>query len=307
MINARQVNILRPNTSGTWTTLDQYMNRKRVLAFPWKEVQSISVSAEQYSRIDSTTHLPGGRLAVLTATPPTTLTTNQGVCAAVLAGPLGAAITNYSDSVGNILNLVPIRDSITHNEITVNVGGEEFTVFGLIQCASGTSEGAAIGASGAENTQISFVYVAGDGTLTLTAVSGTIDFCVNKVYVESQQPDVLMEGGRSEEMIIEPKNLTPLVSSFVVTTAFASGEVVTITTGNGSGSGRSTPTVIPSGSTIVLPATEDLWNNNNLYKVRLNGVELQRNVEAEWESSNSFSINYSMDVGDVFEIECPAL
>jgi len=307
MINARQVNILRPNSAGTWTTLDQYMNRKRVLAFPWKEVQSVSVSAEQFARIDSTTHLPGVRLAVLTATPPVTLTTNQGVCAALLAGPLGASTANYSDSVGNILNLVPIRDSFTHNEITCNVGGEEFTVYGLIQCASGSSEGAAIGASGAENTQISFVYVAGDGTLTLTAISETIDFCVNKVYIESQQPDVLMEGGRSEEMVVEPKNVTSLVSSYVVTVAYASGEVVTITTGNGSGSGRATPTVIPSGSTIVLPVTEDLWNNNNLYKIRLNGVELQRNVEAEWESSGSFSINYVMDVGDVFEVECPAL
>jgi hypothetical protein len=34
---------------------------------------------------------------------------------------------------------------------------------------------------------------------------------------------------------------------------------------------------------------------------------VQRNVEAEWESSGSFSINYVMDVGDVFEVECPAL
>ena len=307
-VNARQVNVLRPNTAGTWTTLDQYMNRKRVIQFPWAEVQSVTLAAVQFKLIDSTTHLPAGKLAVLTASPPATLATNAGVCAAALAGAIGnAAITAYSDSFGNVLNLVLLRDSVTHDEITVDVAGVEYTVFGLVQCASGTTEGANIGAAASENTQLSFVYIAGDGTLTLTAVTGTVDFCVNKVYIESQQPDVAMEGGRNEETVIETKAITPIVSKFVVTAAFASGEVITIATGAGAGTGTSTPTVIPTGSTIALPAAEATFNNSNLYQARLNGVSLIRDSEVEWESAASFSINYVMDTGDVFELEVPAL
>jgi len=314
-INARQVNILRPNTSGTWTTLDQYMNRKRVYSFPWAEVQSVTVAGVQFKRIDSTTHLPSGKLAVLKASPPTTLTTNGAVCAAELAGAIGnAATTSYSDSFGNILNLVALRDSTSHDEVTVNVAGVEYTVFGLVQCANGTTEGANIGAAASENTQLSFVYIADDGTLTLTNLTGTVDFCVNKVYIESQTPDVMMEQGSKDEVITEPKELTTLISEGAVTAAFASGEVITISTGAGAGTGTSTVGVVPTGSTVALPATEAGFTNSNLYQVWLNGVRLTKCAKGagtagcvEWESSTTFSINQIMDVGDVYAVEVPAL
>jgi len=308
MINARQVNILRANTAGVHATLDLFLARKRVLTMPWSEVQSIAVAAVQFKLIDSTTHLPAGKLAVLNASPPTTLATNAGICAAPLVGAIGtAAITNHADSLGNILNLVPIRDAETHDEITVNVGGAERTVFALVQCANAVAEGTDIGAAASENTQLSFVYIAADGTLTLTAITATIEFVVNKVYIESQQPDVMMASGRAEEMVVESKAITPLVSQFVVTTAYASGEVIAIATGNGAGGGRATPAIIPSGSTIALPAAAVAFNNNNLYRVRLNGMQLIRGTEVEWESASAFSVNSAMDVGDVFELEVPNL
>ena len=307
-INARQINLLRSNTSGTWTTLDSYLDRKRIIVMPWAEAQSVVLSAVQHIKIDSTIHLPSGLLAVLTKNEEDTLVTNAGICAAELVGAIGtAATTNYKDAVGNILNIVSLRDSITHDKITTNVAGVDYTVFGLIQTANSIAQGTAIAASGGENTQISFVYIAADGVLTLATLTATVDFNVNKVYIESQQPDVMMVGGRNEEMIVEDKAITALVSRHTVTTAFTSGEVITISTGAGGGSGASTAVVTPTSSTINLPATEALFNNSNLYVIRFNGVQLIRDVEVEWESTTTFSINFVLDVGDVFEIEVPAL
>ena len=306
-ISARQINILRPNTSGTWTTLDAYMARKQIIAMPWSETQVITVSGVQFKLVDSTTHLSAGLLAVLTASPPTTLTTNGAICAAELAGAVGtAATTNHTDNLGNILNLVPIRDASTHDEIVVTVSDIERTVYALIQCANSVAEGTAIGAAASENTQLSFVYVAANGALTLTEVTGTIEFCVNKVYLESQKPDVMMLAGRHEELLVEPAALAPLMVKLVVTTAFTSGEVITIATGAGSGSGASTATFYPTGSTITLGAASTDFRDGNMYRVRLNGVQLTRGVEVEWESATTLSINYIMDVNDVIEIECPA-
>jgi hypothetical protein len=314
-VNARQVNILRPNTAGTWTTLDQYMNRKRILQLTWVEAQSVTFAGVNVMKIDSTTHLPAGKIAVLKASPPTTFATNAGIIAAELVGTVGTgATTSHSDNLANVLNLVPLRDSVTHDEVTVNVAGVEYTVFGLIQCVNGTAEGADVGANSSENLQISTVYYAGDGTLTLTVITGTVDFCVNKVYIESQMPDVMMEGGRREELVIEPKALTSLISAGTVSAAFASGEVITIATGAGAGTGTSTVAVVPAGSTVALPATEAGFTGSNLYQVYLNGVRLTKCAKGagtagcvEWESATTFSINQIMDVGDVYEVEVPAL
>lgn len=310
-INSRQVNILRANTSGTWTTLDQYMNRKRVVRMPWNESQSFLLpTPAQFKLINSTTHIPSGLLGVLTSTPPTTLVTNNSVSAAMLPGAIGVASTiNYSDLLDNILNIVSLRYADTHNEVTVEVGGIDRTVFGLIQCANGVAEGSAIGAAGNENTQISFVYVDENNSLQLATVDSTagIDFTINKIFIESQQPDVMFEGGRQEELVVEPSTGAPIVARYLVTSAFESGEVIDISTGSGSGTGTSTLEIIPVGSSVSLPLTKTEWNQNNKFKVRLNGVDLERNIDAEWESTSSFSINYKMDTGDRFEIEIPTL
>lgn len=310
-INSRQINILRANTSGTWTTLDEYMNRKRVVRMPWKENQSFTLPTPvQFKLINSTTHIPSGLLGVLTATPPTTLITNNAVAAAMLPGAIGTASTiSYADLLDNILNIVSLRYADTHNEIVVEVDGVDRTVFGLIQCTNGISEGTAIGAAGNENTQISFVYVDENSSLQLATIDSTagIEFTINKIFIESQQPDVMFEGGRQEELVVEPSTGAPIIARYLVTNVFESGEVINIATGTGSGTGTSTREVIPTGSSISLPATEAEWNQNNKFKVRLNGVDLERNIDAEWESASSFSINYKMDAGDRFEIEVPTL
>ena len=65
MINSRQVNVLRPDTGGNYTTLYDYMNRRKVMRMPFAEAQTVAVTAAQHVVIDSTTHLPAGVLTVL--------------------------------------------------------------------------------------------------------------------------------------------------------------------------------------------------------------------------------------------------
>lgn len=298
-VNARQVNVLRSDTGGNYTTLKDYMERRKILPMPFDEDQEIAVSAANFVKVDSTTHLAGDILTVLDATPPATAITNGGIAAAELIGAVGAgAITSHADSLGNILNLVRIRDASTHEEIKT---ASDRTVFGLVQCTNGVAEGTAVGASASENTQVSFVYIAADGTLTLTAITDTIEFCVNKLYMEAHVPTIYLEGGNVDTVVVEPKVQEPLCGVFTVTTAFAANEVMTLSTGGGASSGASTAT----GDTVTLDATELLFNANNLDRVRLNGVQLVRDVEAHWDSADTMHITLAMDIGDVLEIEVP--
>jgi hypothetical protein len=298
-VNSRQVDVLRSDTGGNYTTLKDYLERRKILPMPFDEVQEIAVSAANFVKVDSTTHLAGDVLTVLDATPPVTAITNGGIAAAELVGAVGTgATTSHADSLGNILNLVRIRDASTHEEIKTSA---DRTVFGLVQCALNTVEGAAVGAAASENTQISFVYIAGDGTVTLTAITDTIEFCVNKLYMEAHVPTIYLEGGNADLAVVEPKVQEPLCGIFTVTTAFAANEVLTLSTGGGAASGASTN----SGDTVTIDTSAALFNANNLNRVRLNGVQLIRNVEAIWDSADSLHITTAMDVGDVLEVEVP--
>lgn len=298
-ISSRQINVLRPDTGGNYTTLKDFMERRKILAMPFDEVQEIAVSAANFVKVDSTTHLAGDVLTVLDATPPVTAITNGGICAAELVGAVGTgAITSHADSLGNILNLVRIRDASTHEEIKTSA---DLTVFGLIQCSLNTAEGAGVGAAASENTQISFVYIAADGTVTLTTITDTIEFQVNKLYMEGHIPTIYLEGGNVDKVVVEPKVQEPLSRALTVTAAFAANEVITLATGAGAGTGTSTT----SGDTVALDSSEALFNANNLIRVRFNGVQLVRDVEVHWDSSTTMHITSIMDIGDVLEIEVP--
>ena len=299
MINARHVNVLRSDTGGNFTTLMDYLKRRKVMRMPWDEAQKVAVAGATFVLVDSTTHLAGDTLTVLDATPPVTALTDGGICAAELVGAVGtAAITSHSDSLGNVLNLVMIRDASTHNEIKTSA---DLTVFGLIQCANGVAEGAGVGANAAENTQISFVYIAADGTVTLETVTDTIEFQVNKLYTEGHIPTIYLEGGNVDLMVIEPKVQEPLSRVLTVTAQFAANEVITLSTGAGAGTGTSTGT----GDTVFLDTSEALFNADNCVRIRFNGVQLLRDVEAHWNSTTTMHITSIMDIGDVLEIEVP--
>ena len=304
MINSRHVNVLRPDTGGKYTSLYDFLMRRRVMRMPFSEVQVISVSGAQFKLIDSTTHLPAGVLTVL-KTGFAGAITNGGVCASELAGAVGtAATTHIQDDLGNILNLVLVRDSSTHEELKTADGR---TIFGLVQCANAVVEGAAIGAAASENTQISFVYIAADGTITLAAAfTASVEFQVNKLYMESHVPTIFLEGGNQEAIIVEPKVAEPFSAYYTVTTAFAANEVITIATGAGAASGVSIPAGDYDSSQMIFPASAILFNAHNNIRVRLNGVQLIRGVEVIWDSTTTFHITSIMDVNDVLEVEIPA-
>lgn len=301
MINTRQIDVNRDDASANYGTLYEYLRRRKVMRMPFLEVQKVVVGSVQHVLIDSTTHLPGAVLAVMDATPPVCIT-NAGVVAAELVGVIGtAAVTNYKDSLGNILNLITIHDSATHDKLLTPDGR---TIYGLVQCANGVVDGAAVGANGAENTQISFVYIAADETVTLITagwIATTIEFQINKMYMELRVPSIYLEGGNQDPIVIEPPIMEPDCRKFVVTAAFASGEVLTLATGGGAASGTSDPT----GDDVTLDSSEALFNNNNGNRIRLNGVQLIRDVEVEWVSTTTLKINYIMDVDDVLEVEVP--
>jgi hypothetical protein len=301
MINSRHVSVLRPDTGGNYSTLMDFMKRRKVMRMPFAEAQTVAVTAAQYVKIDSTTHIPSGVLTVLKSGLAAALT-NGGVCAAELAGAVGtAATTTQADSLGNILNLVFIRDSVTHSEVKT---ASDSTVFGLVQCTNGVAEGAGIGAAASENTQLSFVYIAADGSLTLApAFTQTIEFQVNKLYMESHVPTIFLEGGNQDAVVVEPKIVDPLCRVLTVTGAFAANEVITLSTGGGAGSGTSTAT----GDTVVLDSSSALFNANSNVRVRLNGVQLIRGVEAIWDSTTTMHVLLAMDVSDVLEVEVPVL
>lgn len=299
MINARHVNVLRPDTGGNYATLMDYLERRKIMRMPWDEVQEVEVSGADFVLVDSTTHLAGDTLTVLDADPPVTAVTDGGIAAAELVGAVGtAATTSHSDNLANVLNLVMIRDAATHNEIKT---ATDLTVFGLIQCANGVAEGANVGANAAENTQISFVYIAADGTLTLITITDTIEFQVNKLYTEGHIPSIYLEGGNVDLMVIEPIVQEPLSRVLTVTAQFAANEVITLSTGGGDASGTSTGT----GDTVLLNSSEALFNGDNCVRIRLNGVQLLRDVEAHWDSTTTMHITSIMDIGDVLEIEVP--
>jgi hypothetical protein len=102
-----------------------------------------------------------------------------GVFAALLPGGAGTASTVVlTDPLGLYANAVHLRRPVGGSvesglPIYFNDNGVRRLVFGLLQCAAGTSDGAAITSS---NLQISFVYEDSTGALQTTPIDGTIEY-----------------------------------------------------------------------------------------------------------------------------------
>jgi hypothetical protein len=272
--------------------LDDFLNRRIIKSIPFVSSQAIAVAAAQFGLIPST--ILTGTIGVGTSS-----LTNGSYTAAELPGAVGtAATTAISDSNGNILNLVQIRDT-NGDEIAYGDGSAAKTVFGLIQCSSGTSDGAAIGGVGSENLQISFVYFSGD-TLTLVALTQTIQFQGNKLFLQRNVPTIEKEGGSAIPDILIRASV-PSTRKFIVTTGFAANEVITFSTGNGAGSGRSTA----SGDTITLPASDAAMVADNTCRIHLDGLQVRKGSGNTfvWDSTTTGHFTVAMDVGDYFEIE----
>ena len=125
----------------------------------------------------------------------TTDSVDGGIACAQLAGAVGtAATTTFADSEGHIWNDVNIINSGTQDEIITNGG---YKVFALMGCASTANDGDAIGASGSENTQLSFVYYDSAGVIQTTTIDETIQFDGSVIYSKLNEPTALKYGGVS--------------------------------------------------------------------------------------------------------------
>lgn len=292
-INERDV-ALRSSDS-TFSTLKDFMDRRIVKRMPWVESQELSIVSAQHSLIDSS--VLSGTIAVGTSS-----TSSGSYIGAELVGATGTAGTTYiSDDDGNILNLVQIRDAETHDELKEGVGDDARSIYGLIQCSNGTADGATIGGLGSENLQISFVYYASDGTLTLaTAFTNDIEFQANKLVTQRKVHAIEMENGRTKIDILD-SNIEPTKRGFTVTNGFDANEVITLSTGSGASAGTSTT----SGDTLLLQESNALFNDDNTTRVKLNGVEQRKGSGNDfiWDSTDSGHFTFILDIGDYFTIE----
>jgi len=285
-INKRQVAF-----GGNFASLYNLAKKAWVKALPFVPTQTLTLTADQYSLI-SATELPGN-ISLGTAS-----TYSSGVVAAELAGAVGTAATTYiSDSLGNIANIVPIRDATTNDPITYL----DFEVFGLIQAANGTLDGAAIGAAASENLQVSFVYIAAGGTVTLVPITATIEFAVRVMLTEENLPTYEVAIGSITPDMVAPTGASQKVAKYVVTTAFAANEVVTLTTGAGGVSGISTPSGEYSG--VVLGASANAFRDNNQIEILENGVEQVKSSDFIWDSNTTGHFIIALDVTDTFSVK----
>lgn len=276
---------------GNYPALIDYLNRRKVCETNFRETD-VAVSSAQFALLNST-GFPGS-----IAVGDTTQQTTGGIQCASLTGAVGtAATTSITDSLGNITNLVHVREATNHQPI--EVAGK--TVFGLLQCSNTVTDGDAVGASGSENMQVSFVTVGSDSALGLVAINGTIEITLEKVYSLRHTPEYVKSGAISESEVVEPAQVEPLLRTFTITADFAADEVLTLSTGAGAGSGTSTAT----GDSITLQASASAFNDDNSTLVILNGARARKSVEAIWDSTDSLHLNIAMDVGDILQVETP--
>lgn len=286
-VNERQIELR--SATGNYTTAKDYWDKRSVIPLPWSETAEIAVSSAQYVLI-STSQVTGN-LAV-----GTTSTESGGLMVAELGTAVGtASTTGITDSLGNILNEVRLRDATTHDPI-LTTGGYE--IYGLVQCSNGVADGTAIGASGSENTQISFFYVNASGTSVLTAVNQTISFGRNKLYTERNIPTIMKVGGVIEADVIQGASYDTNQRTFTVTTAFTATEVITLSTGAGAGSGAATPV----GDTVTLNASAGDFNADGNIQVYRNGVKQVKGTDIIWDSTTTFHFADVLDVDDVFSV-----
>jgi hypothetical protein len=282
-------------TGGNFSLLKDYLDKKTVKSAPWVNTQTVTPSSAAYSLIPSS--VLAGALAIGTSS----TQSNGGVMCAALAGAVGtAATTIISDSYGNILNLVDIRDSSTNDPI---VDSSNRKVWGLLQAASSATDGDAIAAAASENLQISFVVFGAAYTLSTTTLNQAIDFHINKLYSERYLPTLIKEGGNRDVDIISGTQ-SQIIGYWTVTTAFAANEVITLSTGAGAAAGISTP----DGATILLPISAALFNADGRVIVSTNGRINHKGTGKDviWNSTNSLHFSRILEIGEEIMIIAPS-
>lgn len=286
-INKRQVRF-----GGNFDTLYEFSKKRWVKALPFVETQTLTCAAEEFKLIDS--GILAGNISV-----GTTSLFSGGVVAAALVGAVGtSANTNIADALGNMANIVSIRDASTNDSILVS----DREVFGLIQCASDAVDGDAIGAESSENLQISFVYIDASNALVVTPITGTIEFSVNKMITEENLPTYEVSNSNVRPDIIgNPVATLQKVAKYIVTTAFEVNEVIDFSDGTGAVAGITT--VNGDYAATDLDESANAFRDNNQIEVLLNGVEQFKSVDIVWDSATTGHFAIPLDITDIFTIK----
>lgn len=287
-INKKQVGF-----GGNYATLYDLAKKVIVKSVPFTTTQAVDAAGVQFALIDSS--MIAGTIAV-----GATSVTSGGVTAVALAGAVGeAATTALVDALGNVANIVSLRDAVTKD--VIKVGAKE--VFGLVQTSNTTVDGAAIGAALSENLQISFVTISADGTFGLVTVTNdeAIEFSLRKTYLNENLPVFEVEAPGVGPDVVAPISATQKTAQYEVTTAFTAGEIITLTTGAGAVAGVATPT--GDNATIALGASGAIFAADNQVVVLENGVEQIKQVEFVWDSATSGHFAIALDAGDIFTVK----
>lgn len=289
-----KVNYNRPTS--LYASLQEIVDRKIVDALPFVNTQVVSFSSSNFAKISSS--VLTGTLAIGSSS----TTTNGGVMVASVAGSFATgSLETVANSQGRIMNKVEVRDATTNDPI---MDGAD-KVYGLLQSANGTADGASIGASGSENLRlVLFKYDgASSDALTLVTYTGSVEFQINKLYTELTIPNFRFNGGTLDTDIIAQS--TPKQRKFIVTTAYQANETINLTTGNGSVAGASTV----SGDSITFPSSASAFNANGYIQIFISqGYQSKGSAtqdDVTWQSATSFSVNRSIDIDEVITVIAP--
>ena len=275
------------------TLLSDFLDKRIVEPGAWSESLTLTVAASAQHSLVSSSVLSG-------AISKGTATNVDGYMCAELAGAVGTAATTNVTSNGEILNLVQIRDASSHRAIEVNNN----QVYGLLQCANGVADGAAIGATGSENVQISYVVINSDGSLSLTSLdtvnSTVIEFAPISLTRMRNFPDFWTPSEPTPRPVLGGGS-TVTARRLTVTADFAANETITLATGAGETAGTATVSA-NANDTIDLGASATAFNQDRSIMVYLNGVLQEKGVDITWMTSGSLRVSKAMYVGEVLEI-----
>lgn len=285
-INTRQVSF-----GGNFNSLRDMAKKAWVKTLPFVSSQTLTVAGSNVALVDST-KLPGNISLGLTST------YSGGIVAAALPGAVGTGSTvNFSDSLGNIANIISIRDTTTNAPITSGV----YEVYALVQAASTVADGDAIGATAAENLQLSFVCFDSSDALNLVSITGTIEFAPRKMITEENLPAYEVQTGVTAPNVMVPAAAKTIhLATYTVTTAFAALENINLVTGAGAVAGVST--AAGDNASVALGASAAVFNANNEVTVAENGVIQVKGTDAIWVSNTALRFAIALDVGDKFTV-----
>ncbi|BBI90641.1 hypothetical protein HYO65_gp249 [Tenacibaculum phage PTm1] len=319
MINSRAVALNRADATSLYVSLFDKMRAGQVYNVP--KVSANTVTPVNVDHMTLTTaQLPGGVIGVYGGSS-ATLPANNSIVMSKLAGAVGTgATTIVTDNFGNILNLVPITDATTNDDIIVpsnyaTTALRERKVYGLLQTASTVTDGTAVHATVA-NCQISFVVFDATNTLQLVTLNQAIEFGTTQFRDGLHVPAIVRHGSDQLDDALSGGNIEYIERTFTVTAQVAVGEQLNVNTGATNGNGTvTTNTVVDGGVTVtnvniqtssanfISSPSLEIWDNG--VPMVKGASPLSSPTEVAWVSATDISFYRVLDVGDIITLKIP--